>query len=105
MAWSCLSLSNRKFNSIGDDFLLKDVLKSMDESGALLKSKMARDLNISEGMLESLIDQLIRMDYLQEDLGSPTCETKCSTCPLASCNTTPVKMYKISEKGRSLLKK
>lgn len=85
--------------------MLKEVLRLMDESGALLKSKMARDLNISENILEDLIEQLIRMKYLQEDLGSPTCETKCSGCSLSSCNTTPVKMYKISQKGKDLLKK
>lgn len=85
-------------------FLLKDVLRYMDESSSLIRSKMARDLNITESFLEDLIDQLIRMKYLEEDLGSPTCETKCSGCALSSCNTTPVKMYKISQKGRDLLK-
>jgi predicted transcriptional regulator len=83
--------------------LLKEILRSMDESGALLKSKVAKDLNINEEMLEDLINQLIRMNYLNEDLGSPTCETKCSGCPLSSCNTTPVKMYQITPKGKNLL--
>jgi predicted transcriptional regulator len=83
--------------------MLKDVLRSMDESGALLKSKISKDLNINESVLEDLIQQLIRMNYLQEDLGSPTCKTKCSSCPLSSCNTTPIKMYKITPKGKSLL--
>lgn len=83
--------------------MLKDVLKSMDESGALLKSKLSKELNITEEMLEDLIEQLVRMNYLDEDLGSPTCETKCSSCPLSSCNTTPVKMYKITSKVEHLL--
>ena len=86
-------------------FLLKEVLKSMDETGTLVKNKMSKDLNISEDFLDDLIEQLIRMGYLTEDLGSPTCETKCKSCPLASCNTTPVKRYQISEKGRDLLDK
>lgn len=86
-------------------FLLKEVLKSMDESGTLVKSKMAKELNITESFLDELIGQLIRMKYLEEDLGSPTCETKCGSCPLASCNTTPVKMYRISQKGKDLLNK
>lgn len=85
--------------------MLKEVLKSMDETGTLVKNKMAKDLNISEEFLDDLIEQLIRMEYLKEDLGSPTCETKCRSCPLATCNTTPVKMYQISEKGRGLLNK
>lgn len=85
--------------------MLKEVLRLMDESGALLKSKIARHLNITEKLLEDLIEQLIRMKYLQEDLGSPTCQTKCSGCSLSSCNTTPVKMYKITQKGKDLLKK
>lgn len=83
--------------------MLKDILKIMDDTGALIKSKISKDLNISEEMLEDLIKQLIRMDYLKEDLGSPTCETKCSSCPLSSCDSTPVKMYKITDKGKKLL--
>lgn len=85
--------------------MLKDILKSMDESGALLKSRVSRELNITEDMLEDLINQLVRMNYLKEDLGSPTCKTKCSSCPLSSCDITPVKMYQITDKGRNLLDK
>ena len=85
--------------------MLKEILRYLDETGALLKSKMTKDLNITEELLEDLIEQLIRMNYLKEDMGSPTCETKCSGCSLSSCNTTPVKMYKITKKGKDLLNK
>lgn len=85
--------------------MLKAVLRSMDESGSILKSKMSRELEISEEMLEDIINQLVRMNYLEEDLGSPTCDTKCTTCPLASCDSNPVKMYKITSKGQHLLNK
>ncbi len=51
-------------------------------------------------MVEDLINQLIRMNYLNEDKGSPTCETTCGSCAYAkNCNTTPVKIYKVTEKG------
>lgn len=80
-----------------------DILRIMDETGALIKSKISKDLSINEEILDDLIKQLIRMNYLKEDLGSPTCQTKCSSCPLSSCNSTPVKMYKITPKGKKLL--
>ena len=54
-------------------------------------------------MVNELVHQLVRMGYLIEDMGSPTCETKCSGCFVSSCNTIPIKMYSVSTKGKSLL--
>lgn len=84
--------------------MLKSLLKEIASSKVFSKSNLAKSLNISEAMMEDLISQLIRMGYIIEDLGSPTCETSCGRCPYArSCNVNPVKMYHLSEKGKVYL--
>lgn len=84
--------------------MLKDVLKEISKSNIFSKSTISKNLNISELMVEELVNQLIRMGYLEEDLGSPTCESKCSGCHITSCNLIPIKMFSVTEKGKNLLK-
>lgn len=84
--------------------MLKDVLKEISKSNIFSKSTISKNLNISELMVEELVNQLIRMGYLEEDLGSPTCESKCSGCHITSCNLIPIKMFSVTEKGKILLK-
>lgn len=83
--------------------MLKGVLKEINNSSVFSIPKIAHALNISEDMVSELVHQLVRMGYLLEDMGSPTCETKCSGCFVSSCNTIPIKMYSVSTKGKSLL--
>ena len=81
--------------------MLKDILRKISELDGFSKSAIARDLNTSEDMVDELMSQLIRMNYLKENLGSPTCETPCSKCPYAkACHTASVKMYSITDKGK-----
>lgn len=84
--------------------MLKDVLKEISTSRILDKSDIAKKLNITEGLVEELINQLDRMGYLVQDMGSLTCESKCSTCKASFCTTIPVKTLRITEKGEELLK-
>ena len=83
--------------------MLKGVLKEINNASVFSLSKIGGSLNISEDMVNELVHQLVRMGYLIEDMGSPTCETKCSGCFVNSCNTIPLKMYSVSKKGKSLL--
>lgn len=85
--------------------MLKSVLKEISTASAFSTSKIGNTLDISEDMVDALVSQLVRMGYLIEDMGSPTCETKCSGCNISSCNTTPLRMYSVSTKGKSLLNK
>lgn len=85
--------------------MLKETLKLIDETNLYSDLYISKKLDISKDMAKSLVEDLIRMGYLIEDVGSPTCETSCNRCPYArSCNTTPVKTFKISSKGEKLLK-
>ena len=83
--------------------MLKDVLKEISRAKVFSISVIAKTLNITEALIEEAIEQLSRMGYITEDMGSPTCETKCSGCSVTSCNTIPLKTLSITEKGNKLL--
>ena len=84
--------------------MLKDVLKEINNSRILNISNIAKKLDINEGLVEELIQQLERMGYIKEDMGSYTCESKCSSCTVSSCNTIPLKTLSVTNKGENLLK-
>ncbi len=85
--------------------MLKSILKEIHKARVFSIPLIAKNLNISEALVEEAIDQLSRMGYIVEDMGSPTCETKCSGCSMKSfCNIIPLKTISITEKGKHLLK-
>ncbi len=79
--------------------MLKEVLKEIKDAKVYSKQQISKNLGVSENVLDDMIKTLVRMGYLNEDLGSPTCETKCAGCSVSSCNTIPIKMLGITEKG------
>ena len=83
--------------------MLKGILKEIYSAEVFSKSNMSKELNISEDMLESGVQQLVRMGYLSEDMGSPTCESKCSSCAYSKCTTIPIRMFTITDQGKKLL--
>lgn len=83
--------------------MLKDVLKEISIARIFSKQVIAQNLNITEALVEEAIEQLGRMGYITEDMGSPSCETKCSGCSVSSCNVIPLKTLSITDKGSKLL--
>lgn len=83
--------------------MIKEILKEISIAKVLDISKIAKKLNITEALVEEGIEQLSRMGYIIEDMGSYSCETKCSSCPMASCNSIPLKTLSITEKGQKIL--
>ncbi len=84
--------------------MLKEILKIIDETNLYSDSYISKELDISREVANDMVGNLIRMGYLIEELGSPSCEISCGSCPYAkSCNTNPVKTFKISPKGKKLL--
>ncbi|MDR7869767.1 MAG: FeoC-like transcriptional regulator [Tissierellaceae bacterium] len=83
--------------------MLKNILKEIYTSRLFSKTDISKSLNISEEIIDSGIDQLIRMGYLMEEMGSPTCESKCSSCAYSRCSTIPIKMFTVTEKGKKIL--
>ncbi|HLR21719.1 MAG TPA: FeoC-like transcriptional regulator [Tissierellaceae bacterium] len=86
--------------------MLRNVLEEINKNNGFSKSLISKNLDIPLEMVSDLINQLIRMGYLNEIEGSPNCEVACGSCPYAkSCNINLVKMYKVSDKGNELLEK
>lgn len=83
--------------------MLKDILRELNSSGAFSITKIASNLNLTEEMVQDGIKQLIRMEYLKEDLGSPSCGGKCNGCAAANCKIIPIKTFSITEKGMKLI--
>lgn len=85
--------------------MLKDVLKEISNAKIFSIPLIAKNLDISEALVEDAVKELSRMEYIVEDMGSPTCETKCSCCSMkAFCNSVPIKTITITHKGKKLLK-
>lgn len=85
--------------------MLKKTLNLIDETSLYSDLYISEELDISKDMANDLVENLIRMGYLVEDTASPNCETTCRSCPYAkSCGTMPLKTFKISPKGKKILK-
>ena len=84
--------------------MLKDILKKMNDDGYFSRALMAKELGLSEQVLEDALGRLQGMgDLLKEETGQG-CVTACAGCPMAkSCAKDIVPMYRISEKGKALL--
>ena len=83
--------------------MIKDILKEISVAHVLDTAKIAKKLNITVALVEQAIEQLSRMGYITEDMGSHSCETKCSSCPLANCDSIPLRTLAITEKGLKAL--
>ena len=83
--------------------MLKDILREINIARVFSISAIAKSLNTSESLVDEGVSQLNRMGYITEDMGSPTCETKCSGCSISNCTTIPLKTLSITEKGKKLL--
>ncbi len=83
--------------------MLRDVLKEVKEVKVYSKPLIAHNLKITEDALDDMLSQLIRMGYLSEDDGSPTCGATCAGCSVTSCNIIPIKMLSVTAKGEKLL--
>ncbi|NLY45775.1 MAG: hypothetical protein GX053_07270 [Tissierella sp.] len=83
--------------------MLKNILKEINTAEIFSKPNISKNLNISEEMLESGVEQLVRMGYLMEEMGSPVCESKCKSCAFSRCSTIPIRMFTITDKGKELI--
>ena len=83
--------------------MLKNILNEIYKSQVYSKTDISKTMDVSEDMIESAMDQLVRMGYLIEEMGSPICESKCGSCAYSRCSTIPIKMFTITDKGKKLL--
>lgn len=102
----CVSdyLSSRKLAWIlGDEDMLKKLLNEIYTADVFSKTNISKKLNLSDEMIDNGIDELVRMGYIIEEMGSPICESKCKSCAYSRCATIPVRMFTVSDKGKKLL--
>ncbi|HZJ88896.1 MAG TPA: FeoC-like transcriptional regulator [Sphaerochaeta sp.] len=85
--------------------MLKEILAQIYRDGYLAKAALARELDLSEEMIDEGIAQLLRMGYLKEEPSGVDCETtKCTGCAFAAmCGKNPVIFYQVTERGKALL--
>lgn len=84
--------------------MLKDILRFINRDGYISRAMLARELNVSEEMIDEGISQLVRMGYILEEETGEGCSTFCIKCPFAkSCNKGVVKTFQMSDKGKRCL--
>ncbi|MFA5448478.1 MAG: FeoC-like transcriptional regulator [Sphaerochaeta sp.] len=84
--------------------MLKEVLARIQSDGFLSKALLARELSVTEPMIEDAIGQLIRMGYMQEEESGADCITSCTGCAFATmCHKKLVTMYQLTQRGKKLL--
>jgi Mn-dependent DtxR family transcriptional regulator len=60
--------------------VLDSLLKAIGEGGAHSQSELARSLGVSEDLLAQMVEDLVRMGYLEAVGGA--CTSACSGCPM-----------------------
>jgi len=67
------------------------------------KSKIAKNLNTTEDVVEQAFSQLYSMGYIKIE-NTKDCSHKCNGCAFASlCNKVPLNTIIITEKGEKIL--
>lgn len=90
--------------------MLKNVLKALGEGKAQSFASLSRQLNISEGMLMQMIEDLTRKGYLSpiSENSMAVCGGACGSCGLScsSCSTAQhsnLNGWVLTEKGFSAI--
>lgn len=83
--------------------MVEQILQIIYDSGLYSKSQIARELNISEEIVEDVFFRLVRSGYLEEDESKSNCSHSCTTCPFTRCDKDIIQGYNITEKGMSII--
>lgn len=79
--------------------MLRQVLRIVAQGGIHTRGELAHRLDVSEGLLQQMIDELVRIGYLKPVAGD--CHHRCAGCPFATqCaigGTT--RIWALAEKG------
>ena len=81
--------------------MISKLLTYLRNGGDANTATISRKLEIEEGTVAMLLDQLIKLGYLEEinkdQINDDTCPpSKCSSCAkLIDCNTAPTVKYRI----------
>ena len=80
--------------------MLRELIRVIAEGQLHSQTELARQLGVSEGLVEQMLEDLARMGYLTPMEGR--CISQCTDCPLASiCAAgTPTRVWTLTEKGQ-----
>lgn len=83
--------------------MLVDLLKVLRSGGVHALSDVARELSVSEALVQTMVDELVRLGYLKP--AAQACPGSCEACPLASCCAlgTMGRLWTLTDAGRRLL--
>ena len=79
--------------------MLRQVLRIVAQGGIHTRRELAQRLDVSEELLEQMIDELVRIGYLKPVAGD--CHHRCAGCPFATqCAIGGVSgIWALTEKG------
>lgn len=79
--------------------MLEQLLKRLGQGGTFTYSELAKDLGISEAMLDGMLHDLARAGYVRSI--SKSCKTHCAACAMSGiCAVgTPGQVWTLTEKG------
>ncbi len=79
--------------------MLLQLLEILRFGGTHTVKEIARQLDTSEALVQSMIDELIRLGFLK--LAAQTCPGGCESCPMVSCCTIGAKgrLWTLTEAG------
>lgn len=85
--------------------MLWELMRMIAEGQIHNQVELARQLGVSEGLVEQMLEDLARMGYLTPVEGS--CISQCAACPLAKFCTvgTPTRLWSLTEKGQRAVEK
>ena len=85
--------------------MLRKLITAIAEGQARSLGELAKQLGVSVGLVEQMLEDLVRQGYLR--LTSMECASGCAGCPSATtCNLTqPVKTWVLTEKGHEAAKR
>ena len=78
--------------------MLEQLLQLVAEGGVHRYEELTRRLSVSEPMLEMMLEELVRLEYLRK-MGDG-CEGRCGACPIGGCSVEgPGRIWSLTEKG------
>lgn len=84
--------------------MLKEILDIIYNSRMFSVASISEKLDISEDMVNDLVSQLINRGYLLEETPIGCDTNKCSSCPMACSNHTPIKTLILTDKGLDMVR-
>ena len=86
--------------------MLRELVKTIAAGKAHSPTELARQLDVSEGLVEQMMDELEHKGYL-EQLLSASCAGGCSACAIGkTCSTQqPMRSWVLTEKGLRMVER